>query len=54
MSDLQTTPAAQDPQEENQLILERREKLKAIRQAQARAKAWRFPTTSSRKTALPN
>ena len=43
MSDTQTTPAAQDPQEENQLILERREKLKAIRQAQVDGKGVAFP-----------
>ena len=47
MSDLQTNTNAQSPQvdaqEENQLILERREKLKAIRQAQADGKGVAFP-----------
>jgi lysyl-tRNA synthetase, class II len=43
MSDLQTTSAAQEPIEENQLILERREKLKAIRQAQVDGKGVAFP-----------
>ena len=43
MSDLQITPTAQEPIEENQLILERREKLKAIRQAQAEGKGVAFP-----------
>ncbi len=40
MSELNTTPAAQD---ENQLMLERREKLKAIRQQQADGKGVAFP-----------
>jgi lysyl-tRNA synthetase class 2 len=43
MSDLHTSPAAQEPIEENQLILERREKLKAIRQAQVDGKGVAFP-----------
>ncbi len=43
MSDIQTHPAPQDPQEENQLILERREKLKAIRQGQLDGKGVAFP-----------
>jgi lysyl-tRNA synthetase class 2 len=43
MSDTQIIPAAHDPQEENQLILERREKLKAIRQAQVDGKGVAFP-----------
>ena len=43
MSDIQTTSAAQEPIEENQLILERREKLKAIRQAQVEGKGVAFP-----------
>ncbi len=43
MSDLLTTRAAQEPIEENQLILERREKLKAIRQAQVDGKGIAFP-----------
>ena len=45
MSELQT-PSTQPPteaQEENQLILERRDKLKAIRQAQAEGKGVAFP-----------
>jgi lysyl-tRNA synthetase, class II len=45
MSDTQSNPAAQDPQEENQLILERREKLKAIRQAQIDGFSERFQTS---------
>ena len=40
MSDHNTLPV---PQDENQLILERREKLKAIRQAQAEGKGVAFP-----------
>ena len=40
MSDHATTPA---PQDENQLIAERREKLKAIRQSQAEGKGVAFP-----------
>ena len=43
MSDLLTTRAAHEPIEENQLILERREKLKAIRQAQVDGKGIAFP-----------
>jgi lysyl-tRNA synthetase, class II len=43
MSDLQTPAAAREPIEENQLILERREKLKAIRQAQIDGKGVAFP-----------
>jgi lysyl-tRNA synthetase class 2 len=40
MSDLQNAPA---PQDENQLIAERREKLKALREAQAQGKGVAFP-----------
>jgi lysyl-tRNA synthetase class 2 len=40
MSDLTTAPA---PQDENQLILERREKLKTLRQQQAEGKGIAFP-----------
>ena len=40
MTDHTTSPA---PQDENQLMLERREKLKAIRQAQAEGKGVAFP-----------
>jgi len=40
MSDPQNTPA---PQDENQLIAERREKLKALREAQAQGKGVAFP-----------
>ena len=41
MSETQASPAA--PQDENQLIAERREKLKALRQAQAEGKGVAFP-----------
>jgi lysyl-tRNA synthetase class 2 len=50
MSDPQNTPA---PQDENQLIAERREKLKALREAQAQGKGVAFPTTSSPRTTPP-
>ncbi len=43
MSDHTTAPIAPAPQDENQLILERREKLKALRQAQAEGKGVAFP-----------
>ena len=42
-SDLQHASAAAAPQDENQLIHERREKLKALRQAQAEGKGVAFP-----------
>jgi lysyl-tRNA synthetase class 2 len=42
MSDTTTAPAAPQ-QDENQLIAERREKLKALRQAQAEGKGVAFP-----------
>jgi lysyl-tRNA synthetase class 2 len=43
MSDQNTAPAAPAPVDENQLMLERREKLKAIRQQQAEGKGVAFP-----------
>jgi lysyl-tRNA synthetase class 2 len=48
MSDPQNTPA---PQDENQLIAERREKLKAIRQRQAEGHGVAFPNDFNRPTA---
>src|SRR5256885_10216786 len=38
-----TTPAAPAPADENQLIAERREKLKALREAQKQGKGVAFP-----------
>jgi lysyl-tRNA synthetase class 2 len=46
-------PLPPRPTDDNQLIAERREKLKAIREAQQSARAWPFPTTSNRPTAPP-
>ncbi len=43
MSDTNANAAAPAPQDENQLIAERREKLKAMRQAQADGKGVAFP-----------
>jgi lysyl-tRNA synthetase class 2 len=43
MSDQNTAPAAPAPVDENQLMLERREKLKAIRQQQVEGKGVAFP-----------
>ncbi len=43
MSDNNTSPTAAAPQDDNQLIAERREKLRALREAQAGGGAVAFP-----------
>ena len=50
MSEQNHAPA---PHDENQLIAERRDKLRALREAHAQGAGVTFPTISSRRTTLP-